>query len=280
MSLETTSPSVMRAVPPRIVVILTLLVAGSIACGASPVETTQGIGASSAVGQPPREGLPEVVERALEHHGSRRLERARVSMTVSSQSGSFDVIVEPGPVFDYIVRRGEGEDFLERRHTNKAGEPELSEIRGSGEPTVLRGRAAQVAKDYVSARVYFLFFPYRLEDPNTYLHDLGLESWNGRSLHKVELSFEEGTSTNAKERFLFWFEPDSAELEQFAYSFDGGIRFRKLIDKRRIDGVLFASQENYAHDGDVTVDVITPEFAAQMDLLSVVELKDIEVESR
>lgn len=251
-----------------------LWIVGMTACGPSPVD------GDPAAGGPSESTVPDIVERALDHHGSSRLEASRVSLTVSSQSGSFDVIAEPGPEFDYVVRRDEGDDLLVRRHTNKAGEPEASEIRGQGEAKVLEGRAAQVAKDYVSARVYFLFFPYRLEDPNTYLRDLGLESWDGRSLHKVELSFEEGTSTNSKERFLFWFEPESAELLQFAYSFDGGIRFRKLIDKRRIGGVLFASQENYAHDGDVTVDVITPEFAADMDLLSVVELLDIEVEPR
>lgn len=233
----------------------------------------------TAAGRPTTD-VPEIVERAFEHHGSELLEEARVSLTVSSQSGSFDVVAEPGPVFDYVVRRGEGEDLLERRHTNKPEEPEASETRGSGEVRVLDGRAAQVVRDYVSARVYFLFFPYRLQDPNTYLRDLGLESWGGKSLHKVELSFEPGTSTNAKEKFLFWFEPDRAELVQFAYSFDGGIRFRKLIDPRRVGGVLFASQENYAHDGNVTVDVITPDFAADMDLLSVVELRDIEVTPR
>ena len=263
--------------PVALLGILCLL--GSMACAVSPAEGGATVQSGSATSEAAG-SVPEIVERALEHHGSRLLETSRVALTVSSRSGSFDVVAEPGAVFDYVVRRGEGDDFLERRHTNKAGEPEVSEIRGGDEVSVLEGRAAQVARDYVSARVYFLFFPYRLEDPDTYLRDLGLESWDGRSLHKVELSFEPGTSTNAKERFLFWFDPESAELVQFAYSFDGGIRFRKLIDPRRIGGVLFASQENYAHDGDVTVDVITPEFAAGMDLLSVVELEDIEVEPR
>ena len=256
-----------------------------VACGAPEADGTSASnstdGATDVGSARPAAEVPQIVLRALEHHGSAILESSRVSLTVSSRSGSFDVVAELGPVFDFVVRQGEGDDFLERRHTNKIGEPEASEIRESGgELSVLEGRAAQIVRDYVSARIYFLFFPYRLEDPNTYLRDQGTESWDGRSLHKIELSFEAGTSTNSKERFLFWFEPESAELEQFAYSFDGGIRFRKLIDKRRVAGVLLASQENYAHNEDVSVDVITPEFAAEMDLLSVVELKDIEVEPR
>ncbi len=221
--------------------------------------------------------VPSIVLRALDHHGSNILERSNVELTVTSKSGSFGVIAQPGPVFDYTIFSGTAEEPVITRHTNKPGEPELTLTRGD-EPVEISD--PQTTRDFVSARVYFLFLPYRLLDPSTVLTDLGMEQWNGRDLHKVKLTFASGTSTNADEGFLLWFDPDSAQLEQFAYSFSGGVRFRKMVNWRRIEGLLVADHENYAHNKTVPVDVVTPEFAADMDLLSTVELTGVSLTPR
>ena len=130
------------------------------------------------------------------------------------------------------------------------------------------------------ARVYFAFLPSRLDDPSVGLEDLGREDWDGRALRKVKVTFEAGTSTDAEDEFLYWFDPDTARLEQFAYSYernDGGLRFRKLINYRRVGGILFFDQKNYGIDGPgLSVDLISPEFFRDsMHHVSTVELKDI-----
>jgi len=96
------------------------------------------------------------------------------------------------------------------------------------------------------------------------------------------VTFTPGSSTDADDEYLYWFDPESAQLVQFAYSFkanDGGLRFRRLVDYRRIAGILFADQENYAIDGGgLTVDQITPQFVSDsMRMLSKIELRDIQV---
>ena len=112
--------------------------------------------------------------------------------------------------------------------------------------------------------------------------DLGVEEWEGRRLHKVKVTFVAGSSTDADDEFLYWFDPASARLEQFAYSFagrPGGLRFRRLDNYRRVGGILFFDQANLGVEGaGLRVDQIDPAFVRErMREISRVELRDITV---
>lgn len=223
----------------------------------------------------------EIVDRSIAFHGFDRLDQLEVDLVVGSRSGAFHVIARPGALFDYRVTPA-GPDGGHRVHhqTNIGGE--LIEMLDDGKPEPLRTEdERQRARDFISARVYFLFLPYRLNDPETYKEDLGLERWGERQLERVRVTFQPGTSTYAEEAYVYWFDPETARLEQFAYSFPGGIRFRKLVNYRKVGGLLIFDQENYARDAsDATVDWITPETAPTMPLLSVVKLTDVSVKER
>jgi len=132
------------------------------------------------------------------------------------------------------------------------------------------------------ARVYFVYLPFRLNDDSAIKQDLGMEIWNDRPLHKVKVSFVPGSSSGAEDEFLYWFDPETARLEQFAYSFSGdpgGLRFRTAFDYRRVGGILFFDQENRGVDGDGrSVDEIRPDSVASWDLVSTVTLHEIKVQ--
>ena len=143
---------------------------------------------------------------------------------------------------------------------------------------------AEVAlRDWTMAKVYFSFLPYRLDDESAIQEDVGLESWSGRELRKVKVTFVPGSSTDAGDEFLYWFDPASGRLEQFAYSFvgsPGGLRFRKLYHYRRVGGLLFFDQENWGAAGDeLTVEQISPDLVAAMERISTIELRNIRVEA-
>ena len=134
------------------------------------------------------------------------------------------------------------------------------------------------------ARIYFPFLPHRLDDPGVRQHDLGLETWDGKSLHKVKVTFESGSSTDADDEYLYWLDPDTGRVERFAYSYHtggGGLRFRRAIDHRRVGGILFFDQENYGAEGaGLSVEDITPGFVEErMRLVSTVRLRNIRVET-
>jgi hypothetical protein len=231
-----------------------------------------------ASAQPPP--LPEIVRRSIAHHGFDRLPELEVALTVTSASGAFDVVARHGDLFEYVVEAREGDALRRHRHTNDA-----IEVSEDGRKVALDDETdRRRARDYVSSRVYFLFPPYRLVDPSVYAEDRGLDDpamWGGRRLHRVRVTFEPGTSTNADAAFLYWFDPVTARLEQFAYTYRGGMRYRRLIDHRRVDGLLLFDQQNYGVDDDgAGIDDLNAERVAKLPYVSTVRLSGVKIRPR
>jgi hypothetical protein len=178
--------------------------------------------------------------------------------------------------FDYVVTgriRG-----VERkvRATN-----ESVELWEDGSPVVVPVDQETRLRDWAVARIYFCFLPFRLNDDSVFKQDLGLETWEGRPLHKVKVTFSPGSSTDAEDEYMYWFDPQSGRVEQFAYSFTGnpgGLRFRRPFNYRRVGGVLFFDQENLGLEAtDLSVDDLDPEMVETMREVSTVQLKMIQV---
>lgn len=228
--------------------------------------------------EPPKvERLP-IVDRAIEHHGGEIYRASETELDICSLSGCFHLVVRmDGGLYDYDVR-GEVRGVERRvRATN-----DTVERWDGGEPVALDAEQGRRERNFADARVYFPFLPYRLNDPGVYKQDLGLERWGDRELHKVKVTFEPGSSNAAEDEYLYWFDPETARLEQLAYSFagnPGGLRFRRGDDYRRVGGILFFDQENLGIDeSGLTVDQVTPAFVAErMKPISKVVLRNVEV---
>lgn len=226
--------------------------------------------------------MPPIVARAIDFHGGDAYLRSRVGLTLRSASGASRIEAwTDGPMFDYTVA-ATNSDGVERRvrFANTDGGNRVEEWL-DGAPRELDEEAAERAERWLMARVYFPFLPFRLADPGVYFEDLGMETWGERELHKVKVTFEPGSSADADDQYLYWFDPDSGRLEQFAYSFhtgDGGLRLRRAVDFERVGGILFSDQQNLGVNGPGhAVDEITPAFAARMEEVSTVSLEEIEV---
>jgi len=226
-----------------------------------------------------QETAQEVVDRAIAFHGGELYESTEAALTITSRSGSFRVISRvDGGRFDHTVI-GTTRDGTERkiRATN-----ETVELWLDGVPQEVAPDEEQRWRDVVNARVYFPFLPYRLDDPSVHKLDLGFEEWDGRRLRKIEVTFESGTSTDADDEYLYWFDPETGRLEQFAYSFhtgNGGLRLRQGFNYRRVGGILFMDSENWGLDGrGRDVEEITPELLEKkLEKISTVTVSDIEV---
>ena len=224
----------------------------------------------------------DIVDRAIEHHGGDLFESSRVWLTVSSRSGSFDIATRmAGKTFEHEITATKDGETTVHRQTNDS----LTLTVDGQEQPLSEERERTRAQSYVNQRMYFLFLPYKLNDPGTYKEDLGLEEgWGDKPLHKVRVSFEPGTSDGASSQYMYWFDPDSAELVQFAYDYSEGtgLRFRKLFNHRRVGGLLFYDAQNYGvntRSGGLSVNLVTPEYAkAELPLVSTIELSDIRVE--
>lgn len=228
--------------------------------------------------------VPEIVERSITYHGGDHYSSSRTELDVCSKSGCFRVEARvEGERFELSAtgrtRDGQQTVRIDNEHVERVLE---------GQEQVINQSDEQTLRDWVMARVYFCFLPFRLTDPSVRYRDLGLETWpnadgTSRRLHKIEIGFEVGTSTDDDDQFLYWFDPETARLEQFAYSYSGnpgGIRFRQLFQHRTVGGILFFDQQNFGVESpSPDVHDITPDSVAEMRLVSTVTLKNISVES-
>ncbi len=220
----------------------------------------------------------EIVARASEHPGGELYRHSETGLELCSGSGCYRMTVwADGGLYRHEVSG----PYRGRTRTVRADNNSVSASR-DGEPLIVLDQAKQALRDWATARIYFAFLPYRLNDPGVLQQDLGIEQWEGRRLHKVKVSFVAGSSTDAEDEYLYWFDPETARLEQFAYSFQGrpgGLRFRQLGNYRRIGGILFFDQSNLGVEGpDLRVDQINPGFVRErMREVSRVELKNITV---
>ena len=219
-----------------------------------------------------------IVDRAIEHHGGEIYRHSETELDLCSKSGCYHIVSRvDGDRWAYTVS-GKSGGAQQRVH---ATYDTLSVSRNGVERTVKTGEEQRL-RDWAMARVYFGFLPYRLNDPSVYKQDLGLVDWDGRRLHKVKVTFQAGTSTDASDEYMYWFDPETARLEYLAYSYDnngGGLRFRRAVKHRRVGGLLFFDQENLGADGPgLSVDAIDAAYVREsMRHVSTVRLESIQV---
>jgi hypothetical protein len=93
---------------------------------------------------------------------------------------------------------------------------------------------------------------------------------------------EDGGGVDFEDVYHYWFDTEDYSLDYLAYSFlvnDGGIRFRKAINRRKIDGVVFQDYENYKPKINTrALDSIGNLFNdGQLELLSLIENENIKL---
>ena len=220
-----------------------------------------------------------IVERSIEHHGGDLYRHSETALDLCSKSGCFQVVARvDGDRWAYTVTGKSGGS--KRRVVSSH---DALEVWRDGDTEAVPAEEEQRYRDWAMARVYFCFLPYRLGDPSVRQQDLGLVDWDGRQLHKVKVTFEPGSSTDAGDEYLYWFDPETARLEYLAYSYDdngGGLRFRRAVNHRRVNGLLFFDQENHGANGPgLSVDDIDPDYVRDsMRHVSTVRLESIRVE--
>jgi len=232
---------------------------------------------SVSAAQSPGDQWLDIVDRSIELHGGEIYRHSSSELQVCSKSGCYRVRARiDGGLFD-IEASGRVRDEERRvRITN-----ETVEYWQDGQARTVGEERSQSLRSWVMARAYFVYLPFRLNDDSVIKQDLGIEVWDERPLRKVKVSFVASTSSGADDEFLYWFDPETARLEQFAYSFagdPGGLRFRRAFNYRRVGGLLFFDQENWGADGDgLTVDEIHADGIASWDLVSTVTIRKIVV---
>lgn len=217
-----------------------------------------------------------IVDRAIEFHGGDVFTASTTDLDMCSRSGCFHVTAAMnGGLFDFTVT--EEAKGRRVRLTNDS-----LERWQDGEPVAVAPEEEARWRSFVFQRVYFAFLPFRLNDPGVLKEDLGVVDWNGRPLHRVEITFAAGSSAGADSHYMYWLDPETGRLEYFAYDYADGLRFQKATNYRRVGGLLFFDRENAGLNAEgLSVGAIDPTYVSdELRQISTIELRNISVRPR
>lgn len=153
----------------------------------------------------------------------------------------------------------------------------------NGFPVTLDSAEARSLENSLNSVRYFFMLPYGLQDPAVNSAVVGEVEIDGQSYDKVRVTFDEaGGGVDHEDVYFYYFNRESRELDFLAYRFhveEGGIRFRKAVNKRRVNGMLFQDYINYKAPLSEPFDRIEELYkAGQLEELSRIENTGIEVQ--
>lgn len=218
----------------------------------------------------------KIIDRAIEAHGGKLYEKARISFDFRDRH--YKILKTPtrfeysrefrdstGLVLDVL----NNDRFVRTVDGNEVGVTEE------------RKRAYT---NSVNSVAYFVFLPYGLNDPAARKQWKGETELEGQVYDIIEVTFdEEGGGEDFEDEFLYWINRESHRMDYLAYSYHtegGGVRFRKAINPRTINGILIQDYENYQpKDKRISLESMEKLYkAGQLELLSEIISENVEVE--
>ncbi len=133
----------------------------------------------------------------------------------------------------------------------------------------------------VNSVLYFALLPYHLLDKAVKPTYLGLDTLEATVYHKIEVRFaQDGGGEDFEDVFIYWFSKDNYYLDFLAYSYvedEGGTRFRKAENRRKVNGVTFQDYLNFKGPSDPDSLVYIGELYKknQLDLLSEIKVSQL-----
>ncbi len=222
----------------------------------------------------PSVDVQEIVDQAIEASGGGRYQNSRISFRFRDRR--------------YSAYRENGQRVLTRvTETDTARIEDIKtgtsfERRVDGVRRELADSTRQKLSDAVNSVHYFAYLPSGLNDPAVNKEYLGVQKMGDSDYHKVRVTFDqEGGGTDFEDVFVYWFNTETHLPDYLAYEYHtngGGMRFREAYNERKVGGIRFVDYRNYKYEGGLPVTALDSLFrAGELELLSLIELKDIEV---
>ncbi|MUP46291.1 deoxyribose-phosphate aldolase [Gramella sp. BOM4] len=238
-----------------------ILVLAFLSCGESSKELT----------------AEEIVNRAIDKAGGELYQKAQIDFRFRNMT--------------YRSQRDGGAYQLERRSQDSLGNLIVDVLKNEGfnryrnDSLVQLPDSLQTAySNSVNSVHYFVHLPFGLNAPAANKELIGKDSIGSREYYEIMVTFSEnGGGTDHEDEYMYWIDTQSFEVDYLAYNFetnDGGIRFRRAINPRVINGIRFVDYENYKYE-DLSAplkDLDSLYENRQLDLLSMIETKDVEVD--
>jgi hypothetical protein len=183
----------------------------------------------------------EIVDQLIEAYGGSNYDQSKIEFEFRDKS--YGSLRRGG---NYIYARIFTEDN-DLYHDLLSNEGFTREIDGNPADISEKKKAAYTRS--VNSVIYFALLPYGLNDPAVIKQYLGEKEIEGKSYHKVLVTFQkDGGGEDHEDEFVYWIGNDDYSMDYFAYAYHtdgGGTRFRKAYNKRSIGGITFQDYINY-----------------------------------
>jgi hypothetical protein len=156
----------------------------------------------------------------------------------------------------YVAKRNGGNFSYERTFKDSIGlihdivtnKGHVREINGMME--VLPDSMSVKYTASTNSVLYFALLPYGLNDPSVRKKYLGDTMIENQIFYKVEITFaQEGGGEDYQDVFHYWINREDFTIGYIAYSYsennDTSLRFRKAINARKVNGIVFYDYINY-----------------------------------
>lgn len=192
----------------------------------------------------------KIIEKSIEASGGENYENAEIEFTFRNRR--------------YKSKRNGDLFRLERFVKDSLGSTTHDILSNEGLRRFVNNKAVTVPdsmitriSDGVNSVHYFVQVPYILNAPAAIVELVGENEVEGEEYFEVKVTFrKEGGGTDHEDEFMYWIHKEDFTVDYLAYRFytnDGGIRFRKALNPRIIEGVRFVDYTNHK-----TNDLSTP----------------------
>lgn len=192
-----------------------------------------------------RSEAEQIIDKVIEKAGGEKYKNADIKFTFRKTS--------------YTSKRENGKYEYTRNITDSTGTTYYDVLNNEGftryhqdERVKISDSLAGVYAESVNAVHYFVQLPYGLNDPAVVKELVGEDTINSKVYHEIRVTFkEEGGGKDHEDEYMYWVNKEDLTIDFLAYRFfvnDGGIRFRKAVNPRVVEGIRFVDYENYKTD--------------------------------
>ncbi|MEL6561997.1 MAG: DUF6503 family protein [Bacteroidota bacterium] len=183
-----------------------------------------------------------LVDQSIKSHGFDRLTNKSISFKFRKKTYS-------------VARKADGYIY-KRVFTDSLGTI-VDELKNSselvrkvnGSTTSLNEKEVKIATEAVNSVLYFFQLPYGLNDAAVNKQYAGEDEISGVKYHLVSVTFkQEGGGTDFQDEYMYWINQSDNTIDYLAYNYivnEGGVRFRKAINRKTVDGLVFQDYINY-----------------------------------
>lgn len=216
------------------------------------------------------------IDKAIEAHGGNKLQEAQVSFDFRDRH--------------YTYTRQNETFIYTREFTDSLGQVRdvLTNSRFyrliDGDTATLTDERIKAFSNSVNSVLYFAVLPFGLNDPAVNKEFLGETEIEGETYHLVKVTFnQEGGGEDFEDQFLYWINSETNTMDYLAYSYKtegGGVRFRKAVNPRLVEGIRFQDYINYKpKTKEASLEEMEDLFKkGELEVLSEIKLENIQVE--